>query len=116
MGHLGPPIRLDRFEPRGPHRFPLTSATLSKRIGALWPARLAFSKRGDLARPHYLSICTGVVDTGAGVCAFNLEFFDGRRDSLGSCAHGLPEAAEFPLTAARDDDIRTLIDEELCYR
>jgi hypothetical protein len=43
------------------------SATPSQMIGSLSPARLAFSKRDGLARPHYLNICTGVGDSGAGV-------------------------------------------------
>src|SRR6516164_8656834 len=44
------------------------SATPTRTIGILSPARLAFSKRDGLARLHYLSICTGVVGSGAGVC------------------------------------------------
>ena len=42
------------------------SATPPRTIGILSPARLASSKRDGLARLHYLSICTGVVDSGAG--------------------------------------------------
>jgi hypothetical protein len=39
------------------------SATPPRTIGILSPARLASSKRDGLARLHYLSICTGVVDS-----------------------------------------------------